>query len=100
MTRRQKKKLYKKLCDKYNMPYSSFPKNRENKTMCKRETKMVSQKLLSLRDIVRVYSKVGLSLYKNPEPMIVDDLDRHSLYPRMIGLFEFDPNKIVEIVAT
>lgn len=76
MNRRQKKKLYKKLCDEYNMPYSSFTKNRENKTMCKGETKMVSQKLLLLKDILKIYSIVS-----RPNNKIVEDIDSHSLYP-------------------
>ena len=65
MNKRQKKKLYKKLCDEYNMPYSSYPMNRKSKTMNKRETAMVSRMLLNLRDIIKIYTNL-FSLYKRP----------------------------------
>lgn len=56
MNKRQKKKLYKKLCDKHNIPYSSFEVNRKNHTMKKEETRMIKCMLHNLIDIIRVYS--------------------------------------------
>lgn len=57
MNKRQKKKLYKKLCDKHNMPYSSYWRNRSNGTMSKRETKrMINSMLFNLKAILKVYT--------------------------------------------
>lgn len=97
MNKRQKKKLYKKLCDKYNIPYSSYPKNRENKTMNKRETEMVSQMLLNFKDIIKVYTNLGISLYK-PEAAIVHDIDDKSMYQCMTEPIMLVPTEYMSIV--
>ena len=56
MNKRQIKKEYKKLCDKHNIPYSSFEVNRKNHTMKKIETRMVKRMLYNLREITKIRS--------------------------------------------
>lgn len=60
MNKRQKKKKYKKICDKYNMPYSSYSKNRTNHTMTKRETRMINSLFINLVSIIRTFDKLGI----------------------------------------
>lgn len=56
MNKRQIKKRYKKLCDKHDVPYSSFEVNRKNHTMKKEETCMVRHMFHNLRQITRIRS--------------------------------------------
>lgn len=100
MNKRQKKKLYKKLCDKHNMPYSSHWRNRANGTISKRETKrMINSMLFNLKAILKVYStlqkyvpsytfNLGENCNTDGYTRIVEDKDDASLYP--IRMIDYD----------